>query len=134
LVAAVVAGLVTGIRAPRALPPGHRLSDSRNWASVQLVLEGLVFLTMGLQLSTIFRQVDGRAGIGHAFAIAAAALASMILIRAMYVGPLLWALKSNARHWQSLQPRVAAMQEDLREGRISSEIARHAGAFRGNPS
>ncbi|MEU4746454.1 cation:proton antiporter, partial [Actinosynnema sp. NPDC023658] len=38
LVAAVVAGLVTGIRAPRRLPPRHRLSDSQNWASVELVL------------------------------------------------------------------------------------------------
>jgi monovalent cation/hydrogen antiporter len=135
LVAAVVAGLVTGIRAPRDLPPGHRLSDARNWASVQLILEGLVFLAMGLQLSTIFRQVEaGRAGVVHAFVIAAGALASMILIRAAYVGPLLWALRRSARYWQSLQPRVIAMQEDLRGGRISNEIARRAGARRGNPS
>jgi monovalent cation/hydrogen antiporter len=135
LVAAVVAGLVTGIRAPRDLPPGHRLSDARNWASVQLVLEGLVFLTMGLQLSTIFRQVDAKgAGIGHVFAIAAVALTSMILIRAAYVGPLLWGLQRSVRRWQSMQPKVVAMQDDLREGRISGEIARQAGALRGNPS
>ena len=135
LVAAVVAGLVTGIRAPRDLPPGHRLSDARNWASVQLVLEGLVFLTMGLQLSTIFRQVDAKgAGMGHVLAIAAVALTSMILIRAAYVGPLLWGLQRNVRRWQSMQPKVVAMQDDLREGRISGEIARQAGALRGNPS
>jgi monovalent cation/hydrogen antiporter len=135
LVAAVVAGLVTGIRAPRDLPPGHRLSDARNWASVQLVLEGLVFLTMGLQLSTIFRQVEAKGGgMGHAFAIAAVSLASMILIRAAYVGPLLWGLRRSVRRWQTMQPKAVAMQDDLREGRMSGEIARQAGALRGNPS
>jgi monovalent cation/hydrogen antiporter len=135
LVAAVVAGLVTGIRAPRDLPPGHRLSDARNWASVQLVLEGLVFLTMGLQLSTICRQGEAKGGgMGHAFAIAAVSLASMILIRAAYVGPLLWGLRRSVRRWQTMQPKAVAMQDDLREGRMSGEIARQAGALRGNPS
>src|SRR5262249_46563966 len=36
LVAAVVAGVVVGVRAPRVLPPGHRLSDARNWATVEI--------------------------------------------------------------------------------------------------
>jgi NhaP-type Na+/H+ or K+/H+ antiporter len=135
LVAAVVAGLVTGIRAPRDLPPGHRMSDSRNWASVQLVLEGLVFLTMGLQLSAILRRVESQgAGITHAFAIAGIALAAIILIRAAYVGPLLWGLGRSARHWRSRQPKVMAMQEDLKAGRVSNDIARYAGARRGSPS
>jgi monovalent cation/hydrogen antiporter len=135
LVAAVVAGLITGIRAPRFLPPGHRMSDARNWASVQLMLEGLVFLTMGLQLSTIFRRVEGEGtGIGHTFAIAGMALAAIILIRAAYVGPLLWGLRKNAQRWQSRQPKVAAMQEDIKAGRMSKEIARRTGALRGNPS
>jgi monovalent cation/hydrogen antiporter len=135
LVAAVVAGLVTGIRAPRDLPPGHRLSDARNWASVQLVLEGLVFLTMGLQLPPILRQVESEgAGIGHAIAIAGIALAALIVIRAAYVSPLLWGLRRTSRRWLSMQPKVAAMQNDVQAGRISDDIARYAGGRRGNPS
>jgi NhaP-type Na+/H+ or K+/H+ antiporter len=135
LVAAVVAGLVTGVRAPRDLPPGHRMSDARNWASVQLVLEGLVFLTMGLQLSSILRQVENQgSGTSQAFGIAAAAIATAVLIRAAYVGPLLWGLRRTSRHWQSRQPRVVAMQEDLKAGRISKEIAWQTGALRGTPS
>jgi monovalent cation/hydrogen antiporter len=135
LVAAVVAGLVAGVRAPRDLPPGHRLSDARNWASVQLVLEGLVFLTMGLQLPSILRQVQGEAtGVGHTVVIAAVALVATIVIRAAYVGPLLRALRRSARRWQSIQPKALAMQEDLKAGRMSEEIARRAGARRGNPS
>jgi monovalent cation/hydrogen antiporter len=129
LVAAVVAGLVTGIRSPRDLPPGHRLSDSRNWASVQLVLEGLVFLMMGLQLSRIFKQVQGEpTGIGHALIIALLALAATLLIRAAYVGPLLWGLHRSARHWLSLQPRVVELKQQLEAGRMPDEQER-----RGNP-
>lgn len=57
LVAAVVAGLVTGYDAPRKLSPRHRLSDSQNWRTVELVLEGAIFLVMGLELSSIVDDV-----------------------------------------------------------------------------
>jgi monovalent cation/hydrogen antiporter len=135
LVAAVVAGLVTGVRAPRDLPPGHRMSDARNWASVQLVLEGLVFLTMGLQLPVIFQQVEGeRAGVGYAFEIAGIALVATILIRTAYVSPLLWGVQRSARRWQRMQPKVVAMHDDLKAGRVSNEIARRTWARHGNPS
>jgi monovalent cation/hydrogen antiporter len=135
LVAAVVAGLVVGVRAPRDLPPGHRMSDARNWASMQLVLEGLVFLTMGLQLPMIFGKVEAAvSGVGHAFTIAGMALASILVIRSAYVSLLLSILRRRARHWQSLEPKVVAMQEDLAAGRVSTEIARRAGARDGNPS
>ena len=51
-------GLVTGFRAPRELSPQNRLSDSQNWHTVELVLEGAVFLTMGLQIKSIVTNVQ----------------------------------------------------------------------------
>ncbi|MFI1917085.1 cation:proton antiporter [Nocardia sp. NPDC020380] len=76
LVAAVVAGLVTGIRAPRDLSPLNRLSDSQNWRTIELVLEGAVFLTMGVQIDSIVRNVQrDHGGVGTAVLIAAGALA-----------------------------------------------------------
>ena len=60
LVAAVVAGLVTGHGAARRLPPQHRLSDSQNWRAVELVLEGAIFLLMGLELFGIITEVQYR--------------------------------------------------------------------------
>ena len=75
LVAAVVAGLVTGSRAPRVLSPEHRLSDAQNWRTVELILEGLIFLTMGLELFGIVQNVQNdHAGVLPAVGIAAAAL------------------------------------------------------------
>ena len=97
LVAAVVAGLATGHHAPQFLSPQHRLSDSQNWRTVELILEGAVFLTMGLELSAIIGDVgtDSKS-IGVAVGLAAVALLLTILVRAAYVAPLLAGLKSRA--------------------------------------
>ncbi|MBW4718616.1 cation:proton antiporter [Saccharothrix obliqua] len=117
LVAAVVAGLITGFRAPRVLPPQHRVSDAQNWASVELVLEGVVFLAMGLQLSTILTEVHREhTGLGAAIGIAAIALAVTLLVRTAYVTPLLWALRRRASRGEAIQPRIAAVNERLEAG------------------
>lgn len=131
LVAAVVAGLVTGVRAPRRLPPRHRLSDSQNWASVELVLEGLVFLMMGLELSAVLAEVHREhAGLGVAVGIAAAALAVTLLVRAAFAAPLLWLLRRRARRGEALQPRIAAVHERLRAGDLPPRVRRAAPGHR----
>ncbi|MBB4965304.1 cation:proton antiporter [Saccharothrix violaceirubra] len=117
LVAAVVAGLVTGYRGPRVLPPSHRMSDAQNWAMVELVLEGVVFLGMGLQLSTVLGGM--RTGVGEAVGIAAGALAVTLLVRAGYVAPLLWGLRRRASRWRERQPHIAKMGERLDAGDLT---------------
>lgn len=119
LVAAVVAGLVTGFRAPRELSPQNRLSDTQNWRTVELVLEGAVFLTMGLQIKSIVVDVhEDHSGVAPALLIAVGALVLTIVVRAAYVAPLLRVLSARARHAEAMQPRVQSMQD-----RIESEGA-----------
>lgn len=114
LVAAVVAGLVTGIRAPRVLSPQNRLSDAQNWRMVELVLEGAVFLTMGVQLKGIVEAVErDHAGAGVAVGIAVGALMLTILIRAAYVAPLLAVLRAGARRSRVLEERLQDMQQRM---------------------
>ncbi|HWO66772.1 MAG TPA: sodium:proton antiporter [Umezawaea sp.] len=114
LVAAVVAGLVTGIRAPRDLSPQNRLSDSQNWRTVELVLEGAVFLTMGVQIKSIVENVEhDHAGVGAAVLIAAGALLLTVLVRAAYIAPLLAVLARRARRRERMQPRVQDMRERM---------------------
>ncbi|OJX78939.1 MULTISPECIES: sodium:proton antiporter [unclassified Leifsonia] len=114
LVAAVVAGLVTGSRAPRVLSPQHRLSDAQNWRTVELVLEGMVFLTMGLQLFGIVQKVEKvHEGVLPAALVAAGALLLTILVRAAYVAPLLRSLGSRARRSEKLRPRIETMQQRI---------------------
>ena len=134
LVAAVVAGLVTGIRAPRVLPPNHRLSDAQNWGTVEFVLEGAVFLVMGLELASIIGDVQhDHAGVGPALLIALGALALTVLVRAAYVVPLLFGLTRSAERQARMQDRLqdyrnadretasAALQEHRLGNRTPSE-------------
>ncbi|MDO9398098.1 MAG: sodium:proton antiporter [Herbiconiux sp.] len=114
LVAAVVAGLVTGIRAPRELSPQNRLSDSQNWRTVELVLEGAVFLTMGVQITSILAKVEeDHAGIGPAVLIAVGALALTVLVRAAYVAPLLGILARRSKRLTTLGTRLQGMQQRI---------------------
>ncbi len=116
LVAAVVAGLVTNRRAPRVLSPLHRLSDSQNWATIEMVLEGLIFLTMGLQLFGIVESVRvEHAGLPAAGVIAAVALVIALLIRAGFVAPLLRASARRRQRGIDFRERLDQMQAVLAE-------------------
>lgn len=129
LVAAVVAGLVTGVRAPRVLSPRNRLSDSENWRTVELVLEGAVFLTMGLQLKSIVLSVErAHAGVGTAVLIALGALGLTILVRALYVAPLLASLARRRHRSARMQPHIESWQERIStpEGRQKTQAAMEA--------
>ena len=114
LVAAVVAGLVTGVGAARRLSPQNRLSDSQNWRTVELVLEGVVFLTMGVQIKSIVTSVErDHAGVGTAVLVAAGALVLTVLVRAAYVAPLLGGLSVRGRRSEEMRVRMQTMQERM---------------------
>ncbi|GAA3862589.1 sodium:proton antiporter [Leifsonia kafniensis] len=135
LVAAVVAGLVTGRNAPRMLSAQHRLSESQNWRMIELVLEGAVFLLMGLELTAIIGDVQrDHAGIGFAVVVAAGALLLTILVRSAYVAPLLAGLAARARRGEQMKPKLAQIQEHLDrspEQRAELGLSRAQGKARG---
>lgn len=133
LVAAVVAGIVTGIRAPRVLSARNRLSDSQNWRTVELVLEGAVFLLMGLQITSIIADVEAaHAGVRAAIPVALGAWLLTVLVRAGYVAPLLVLLRSRGRRVRELQPRLETIQRQLADPDGESGV-RDAFARRGRP-
>ena len=115
LVAAVTAGLITGSGAAKWLSPTHRLSDSQNWRLVELLLEGAVFLVMGLELSVILSDVqkDGGAGLGVAAGIALVALVVTVAVRAAYVFPLLRGLRRSAERKAERKEGLASIQTRL---------------------
>ncbi|MET0976285.1 MAG: cation:proton antiporter [Leifsonia sp.] len=114
LVAAVAAGLVTGSGAARWLTPSHRLSDVQNWRTVELLLEGAVFLVMGLELSAILDDVSAD---GSRFAasigVAAIAFVALVFIRAAFVVPLLYGLSRSAAKAARRREGLASLQERL---------------------
>jgi NhaP-type Na+/H+ or K+/H+ antiporter len=114
LVAAVVAGIVTGQGAARWFTPEQRLSDELNWRTIELVLEGAVFLLMGLELKEIVAaNLEEHNGLGTGLGIAAAALAIILVVRALYVAGLVWLQSRRARNKQRL--RLESMSERLDE-------------------
>jgi len=125
LVAAVMAGLVTGAGAARALAPQQRISDRTTWKAAELVLEGSVYLIMGLELIGVIEEVrDEHEGVGTAFWIAAVALVATVLVRAAFVGPLVLGVHKRALRAERIQPRLVAFQERV-EAAASTEALQH---------
>ena len=98
LVAAVVAGIVTGQGSARWLTADQRMSDTLNWRTVELVLEGAVFLIMGLELKDIWNEnVAEHDGPLRAVWLALAALAIVLVVRTGYVALLVLLQGRRAR-------------------------------------
>lgn len=114
LVAAVVAGIVTGQGAARWFTPDERISDRLNWRTVELLLEGAVFLVMGLELKEIVqRNLERDQGLWQGAWLAVAALAIVLLVRSAYVAMLIWLQGRRRRLHGRTRERVEAMDDRL---------------------
>lgn len=123
LVAAVVAGIVTGQGSARWFTPEQRLSDELNWRTVELVLEGAVFLLMGLELKTILDEnLTSDHGIGQGVWLALVALGIVLVVRAAWVSVLVWLQSRRARSKQ--RDRLEQFGERLDRFAESSPAAR----------
>lgn len=111
LVAAVVAGLVTGRGAIRSLSPQHRMSDVQNWRTIELILEGAVFLVMGLELSAIIDDLSNEVrGIELGSRVAGITLLAVVVVRALFIFPMLGLQRRSSRRAERLKPRLTAAQ------------------------
>lgn len=100
LVAAVVAGIVTGQGAARWFTPEQRLSDTLNWRTIELILEGGVFLVMGLELTDVVtRNLTEHDGLWHGTWLALCALGIVLVVRAIYVTAVIWGQGWRARRF-----------------------------------
>ncbi|MFT4233805.1 MAG: cation:proton antiporter [Microbacterium sp.] len=124
LVAAVVAGIVTGQGAARWFTPEQRMSDVLNWRTIELVLEGGVFLVMGLELEGIVdANLSEHEGLWHGTWLALVALAIIVGVRAVYVTVLVWAQSRRAR--DKLRRRIERFGDRLDDlSRGSADDAR----------
>jgi CPA1 family monovalent cation:H+ antiporter len=98
ILAVVVAGLYTGHAAPTKFTPQSRISDRINWRTIQFLLENGVFLLIGLEIRTLIEDVDPSVlGVEAAFGIGLLATVALILIRYLWVGPLVFGLRLRER-------------------------------------
>lgn len=114
LVAAVVAGIVTGQGAARRFTPEQRLSDRVNWRTIELLLEGGVFLVFGLELKDIVTSnLRENEGLWHGAWLAMSALGIALAVRALYVTGLIWVQGRRSRNLARHRWRMDAAQERL---------------------
>lgn len=125
LVAAVVAGMVTGHGAPRFLSPAHRTSDEQNWRVIEFVLEGSVFLLMGLELEATLHQLNAGQGIAFGVQVALIGLGALLLVRGLYVAAFIW-LHGRWQHRSGkIMRRLAQLEKGLADaGRRTLRIQR----------
>ncbi|WP_169583058.1 sodium:proton antiporter [Microbacterium thalassium] len=118
LVAAVVAGIVTGQGSARWFTPEQRMSDEHNWRTIELVLEGAVFLLMGLELKDIVTgNIEDHNGLGTGLAIALGALVLLLAVRGVYVSLLVWAQSRRARSARRRRlERISDTIDDIASG------------------
>ncbi|TQO21743.1 cation:proton antiporter [Paramicrobacterium agarici] len=124
LVAAVVAGLVTGRGALKRLKPWHRIAEQQNWRTIELLLESAVFLLLGLELTGIVGDVIAdHDGVLPAVLVALGGLVLTIAVRSGYVSLLVKSLQRRARRHEVMRPRMKIIKQrfDERDARLASE-------------
>ncbi|GAA5165481.1 MULTISPECIES: cation:proton antiporter [Amycolatopsis] len=129
VLAVVVAGLVTGHLGPRHVRATDRIAEATNWRTVAFLLESGMFLLMGLSVQTLLDEVhDDGTGVARALLIGLAASAVVILIRVVFVAPLIAGLHREQRKAARLKPRVetaqAALQGDEPDSGVGARLRR----------
>ncbi len=124
VLAAVVTGLVTGHQGPGVLAARDRLTETVNWETIAFLLESGIFLLMGLQLKTLIDQ-DDAAGLsaGQAVWIGLAAAALAVLLRMMFVAPLVAALRHDAARGASAKPELERMQSRVADPQLAQRFS-----------
>ena len=114
LVAVVVTGLVTGNGAAKYLRPQDRFAEESNWRTVELLLEGGLFLLMGLELYGLVEEVHAEHGsVGRAAAVATVAVIAVLAIRALFLWPVLEAQQRRAERGRAVRGQIADLSDRL---------------------
>jgi CPA1 family monovalent cation:H+ antiporter len=126
LVATVAAGLVAGSGSVR-LRPQDRIAEAANWRTLELLLEGAVFLLMGLELYGLVVEVqEDHGSIWVAVGLGAMAAAVVLVVRAGYVAYLLATLRRRARRGVTMRGYLSAINDrtDALQSMSPEELAR----------
>lgn len=112
IVAAVAAGLVTSTLAARHLSPQDRVAERMNWRTIETLLEGGLFLAMGLEVFALVEDVqEAHGSVWTAVGVAALAAAGVVVLRAMFVLPLLRYLAARRRRAEQVRETLDRMQQ-----------------------
>jgi CPA1 family monovalent cation:H+ antiporter len=103
VVAAVTAGIYSAMRAPRIFTPTSRLQLNALWELVIFLLNGALFVLVGLQLPEIVDALDGF-GAGEVALYAAVVIATVIAVRFAWVFPATFLPRALSRRVRENDP------------------------------
>ncbi|ANZ41030.1 peptidase [Lentzea guizhouensis] len=116
VIAVVTAGLITGHLSARRFTAHDRISERTNWRTIQLLLENGVFLLMGFEITAVVGDVRASGeSVWTAFSLGLLATVALIVLRVVFVVPLIALLRRQQRRADQLTGRI---EEVL--GKISS--------------
>ncbi|PTL73725.1 sodium:proton antiporter [Rathayibacter caricis DSM 15933] len=122
VLAVVVTGIYTGHNSARFLSPQSRISERVNWRTAQFLLENGVFLLMGAEIRVIVGEVEpGELGIVEAVLLGLATVVLLILLRTLFVWPLLVWLRNSGRRAERINRRLAVGVMRLRNSATSDD-------------
>jgi NhaP-type Na+/H+ or K+/H+ antiporter len=125
LVAAVVAGLVTGHGAPKYLRPQDRLTADAVWRTLEMLLESAIFLLMGLELYGLIVEVHtAHDSVWTAIRLGLLAAVLVIILRAVFVAPSLWLLARRGRRGTEIRDKITSFQDQLHDGSLPPRAGR----------
>lgn len=114
LVAVVVAGLGISARGVVELRAEDRIAEKVNWRTIAFLLEGGVFLVMGLELRPLAADFADTGESGwRLVALTGVSLAVLWGSRSTYVAVLLLGLRGDRRDAERRAPRLASFKEFL---------------------
>jgi len=88
VLAVVVAGLLLGHRSPTIQQAASRIFERTIWSAVQFLLEGLVFLLIGLQLRRLLGDLDvNDIGIVRTLLVGVVLIVAVVVLRIVWVFP-----------------------------------------------
>ena len=118
----VVTGLYTGYHSVRRFSAIARTNERLNWRTVQFILENGVFLIMGLQLHVLVDEVtDSSFHLGHVALIAGSLVLLLIVSRALFVVPLVFLMRGEARRRQAKGDDLARLEARLAKQRRGTD-------------
>jgi len=115
VIAVVVAGLYSGHQSAQRFSAQARITERINWRSAQFVLENGVFLLMGLEISSLIRDVqEDELSADHAIYVGLLMVALVVAVRFLFVAPLMMFLQRRAVRAEKAQSRFREMLDSVR--------------------
>ena len=126
ILAVVVTGLVTSDLAARYLRAEDRITEETNWRTFAFLMEGFIFLLMGISLEDVLFEAGNQGfDIEQAILYGSIAAVLLILVRVMFVVPLVAMIKRDDRRAADSKPRVEGWKDRLESDDLPEDLPRH---------